>query len=249
VIGAGETFAQKTKEIHGPMWAGPDVSPPRVLRDKQPTYSEEARKAQVQGTVFLRLIVDEKGHPTNITVVSPLGYGLDELAERAVAKWEFQPGKMNGKAVPVFAAIEVNFRLLRSEFNETLERQRTLFNVAAVDLKSEDLATRKRAVNAVQDLAMAGFAPAQYAVGLWYMAGKNVEQNKATGISVLQDAASKNHGPALYELASRHMRGEDLPKDEAKGLDMMQRAASFGSERAVLPSEPLRAWRWRRSRS
>src|SRR6185295_17400788 len=72
VIGAGETFAQKTKEIHGPMWAGPDVSPPRVLRDKHPTYSEEARKAQVQGTVFLRLIVDEKGHPTNITVVSPL---------------------------------------------------------------------------------------------------------------------------------------------------------------------------------
>jgi TonB family protein len=41
-----------------------------------------------------------------------LDTGLDQKAVEAVGKWKFQPGVKEGKAVPVQATIEVNFRLM-----------------------------------------------------------------------------------------------------------------------------------------
>lgn len=91
---------------------GGGVSPPSVLSKVEPEYSEEARKAKWQGTVVLQLIVDEKGRPQNLKVTRSLGLGLDQKAIEAVEKWTFKPGMKDGKAVPVIATIEVNFRLL-----------------------------------------------------------------------------------------------------------------------------------------
>jgi TonB family protein len=65
-----------------------------------------------QGTVILFVVVDEKGNPKDLKVIRPLGLGLDQKAIEAVEKWKFSPGKKDGKAVPVQATIEVNFRLL-----------------------------------------------------------------------------------------------------------------------------------------
>jgi TonB family protein len=57
-------------------------------------------------------VVDENGVPKEIKVIRSLGLGLDQKAIEAVQKWRFKPGVKDGKAVPVFANIEVNFRLL-----------------------------------------------------------------------------------------------------------------------------------------
>ena len=78
----------------------------------EPEYSEEARKAKWQGAVLLSMVVDENGVPQEIMVVRSIGLGLDQKAIEAVKKWRFKPGVKDGKAVPVFANIEVNFRLL-----------------------------------------------------------------------------------------------------------------------------------------
>jgi TonB family protein len=78
----------------------------------EPEYSDEARKAKFQGTVLIDIVVDEKGNPRDFRIVRPLGLGLDEKAIEAVQKWRFRPGVKDGKPVPVFARIEVNFRLL-----------------------------------------------------------------------------------------------------------------------------------------
>jgi protein TonB len=91
---------------------GGGVSQPSLLSKVEPEYSEEARKAKWQGTVVLSLIVDEKGHPQGIKVSKSLGLGLDQKAIEAVEKWRFKPGMKDGKAVAVYATIEVNFRLL-----------------------------------------------------------------------------------------------------------------------------------------
>jgi TonB family protein len=91
---------------------GGGVSPPTVLYKVEPEYSEEARKAKFQGTVVLYVVVDEKGNPKDLKVLRPLGLGLDQKAIEAVEKWRFNPGKKDGKPVPVQATIEVNFRLL-----------------------------------------------------------------------------------------------------------------------------------------
>ncbi len=91
---------------------GGGVSPPTVIYKVEPEYSEEARKAKFQGTVVLFIVVDEKGNPRDLRVIRPLGLGLDQKAIEAVEKWRFNPGKKDGKPVPVQATIEVNFRLL-----------------------------------------------------------------------------------------------------------------------------------------
>jgi TonB family protein len=91
---------------------GGGVSAPVPIFKVEPEYSEEARKAKFQGTVLLAIVVDEGGKTANVRVVRPLGMGLDEKAIEAVMKWRFRPGYKDGKAVPVMANVEVNFRLL-----------------------------------------------------------------------------------------------------------------------------------------
>ena len=91
---------------------GGGVSAPVPVFRPEPEYSEEARKAKWQGAVLLQLVVDENGVPQDIKVIRSLGLGLDQKAIEAVQKWRFKPGQKDGKAVPVSANIEVNFRLL-----------------------------------------------------------------------------------------------------------------------------------------
>ncbi len=91
---------------------GGGVSQPILVKKVEPEYSEEARKAKFQGTVVLSIIVDEGGMPRQIRVARALGLGLDEKAIDAVQKWRFRPAYKDGKAVAVYATVEVNFRLL-----------------------------------------------------------------------------------------------------------------------------------------
>jgi TonB family protein len=96
----------------GAFHVGGGVSQPSVLFKVDPEYSEEARKAKYSGTVLLQLIVDVDGKAKSIRVVKGVGLGLDEKAIEAVQRWKFAPGRKNGMAVPVYATVEVNFRLL-----------------------------------------------------------------------------------------------------------------------------------------
>ena len=96
----------------GAFRVGGGVSQPAVIYKIDPEYSEEARKAKYSGTVLLQLIVDVDGKAKNIRVMKGVGLGLDEKAVEAVQKWKFAPGKKNGQPVPVYATVEVNFRLL-----------------------------------------------------------------------------------------------------------------------------------------
>jgi TonB family protein len=91
---------------------GGGVSDPVPIFKPEPEYSEEARKAKFQGAVLLAIVIDEQGRTRDIRVLRPLGLGLDEKAIEAVQKWRFRPSMKDGRAVPVMANVEVNFRLL-----------------------------------------------------------------------------------------------------------------------------------------
>jgi TonB family protein len=120
---AASTSAQQNTEATAPLGSrrlvctkkdpAPNcVSVPRVVSTPSPTYSEKGRKAKIERFVKLGLIVDEKGNPTNLSVISGLGMGLDEKAIEAVKDWKFEPafGK-DGKPVAVKIAVEVAFNL------------------------------------------------------------------------------------------------------------------------------------------
>jgi TonB family protein len=91
---------------------GGGVSAPVLISKVEPQYTEEARQAKLNGTVFLYVEVGPDGMAHNIKVQRPLGMGLDEKAIEAVQQWRFRPGMKDGKPVTVAATIEVNFRHL-----------------------------------------------------------------------------------------------------------------------------------------
>jgi hypothetical protein len=67
---------------NGVFRAGGGVSKPEVLKQVEPEYSEEARKAKWAGTVVLAIEVNPDGHAQNIRVVHSLGLGLDKVGLR-----------------------------------------------------------------------------------------------------------------------------------------------------------------------
>ena len=87
------------------------VNPVAVYRP-EPDYSEDARKAKLQGTVVLEVVVDQNGRSQVRKVLQSLGMGLDEQAIKTVSLWRFKAGTMDGKPVPVLVYVSVSFRLL-----------------------------------------------------------------------------------------------------------------------------------------
>ena len=91
---------------------GNGVSAPQIIERQEPSYTEEARAARIQGTVLLRLVVRADGTTGQIRVLRSLDVGLDQRAVEAVSRWKFKPGMKDGKPVSVETTIEVSFHLL-----------------------------------------------------------------------------------------------------------------------------------------
>jgi TonB family protein len=105
-------LAAVTQRINEPIFrVGNGVKAPSVLRKIDPEYSNEARRAKMEGIVLLGVVIGSDGLAHDVTVIHPAGLGLDEKAVESVKKWKFQPGSRNGEPVSVRASIEVNFRL------------------------------------------------------------------------------------------------------------------------------------------
>lgn len=75
------------------------------------TYPEIAKKAGVEGRVFVQFVVDERGNVIDPVVTRGIGAGCDEEAIRAVREAKFKPGKQRGKAVSVKMSLPITFKL------------------------------------------------------------------------------------------------------------------------------------------
>jgi protein TonB len=74
-------------------------------------YPEIARKAGIEGRVFLEFIVDERGRVVNPRVVRGIGGGCDEAALAAIQKARFKPGMQRGRPVKVKYSLPIVFKL------------------------------------------------------------------------------------------------------------------------------------------
>jgi TonB family protein len=95
----------------GVFQVGGGVTEPTLLSQIQPEYSDDGRKARIQGTVELLIVVQADGSVRFENVRKSLGYGLDQKAMEAVKKWKFLPGKKDGKPVATYVSVLVNFSL------------------------------------------------------------------------------------------------------------------------------------------
>jgi TonB family protein len=88
-----------------------DVSGPRLSSKKQPKYDDASRKAKVEGTVELYVVVDDNGVPSEVSVFRTLNPALDANAIKAVRQWRFVPATKSGQPIATALLIEVNYRV------------------------------------------------------------------------------------------------------------------------------------------
>jgi len=75
-------------------------------------YPSDARKAGIEGKVFVQFVVNTDGKITTVQAVRGIGYGCDEEAVRVISgsdKWK--PGMKDGKVVKVRMILPITFKL------------------------------------------------------------------------------------------------------------------------------------------
>jgi len=74
-------------------------------------YPEIAKRAGIEGKVFIQVFIDEDGNVVEAKVIKGIGAGCDAAALDAVKQTKFTPGKQNGKPVKVQVSIPIVFKL------------------------------------------------------------------------------------------------------------------------------------------
>ena len=92
---------------------GVDITLPTVTREVKPGYTAEAKAKKIQGSVWLKAVVDAMGDVTEVVVTKSLDkeYGLDKAAMDAAWKWKFKPATKDGQPVAVRVTLELTFTL------------------------------------------------------------------------------------------------------------------------------------------
>ncbi len=78
---------------------------------KKITYPELARKAGIEGRVYIEFVVDKHGNVVNPKVVRGIGGGCDAEALKVVKKAHFVPGMQRGRPVNVRYSLPIVFKL------------------------------------------------------------------------------------------------------------------------------------------
>ncbi len=93
----------------------PPGPPARELTTKtrvEPVYPPAARRAGEEGTVRLRILVDERGVPRDIQLAKGSGFArLDQAAIDAVRKWRFAAATNGSQAITAWTQVSITFRL------------------------------------------------------------------------------------------------------------------------------------------
>ncbi len=101
-MGDGDGDLAGTGTTGGPYHAG--LRAPACVYCPDPLYTDEARRAKVQGNITLQVLIGEYGEAQEIRVSRGIGFGLEERAAETVRE-------AGGRGVPVWVTVDVSFRL------------------------------------------------------------------------------------------------------------------------------------------
>lgn len=74
-------------------------------------YPEMAKKAKIEGKVYVLVLISEKGTVDDAKVIKGIGQGCDEAALSAIKKAKFNPGKNGGAPIKAKLTMAINFKL------------------------------------------------------------------------------------------------------------------------------------------
>ena|SRR2546422_7744529 len=78
----------------------------------KPEYPDRARTEGWEGTVLLRVLVDEDGRPKSVEINRSSGFeSLDHAAVETVKRWRFSPARHGERRMESWAKIPIVFRL------------------------------------------------------------------------------------------------------------------------------------------
>ncbi len=101
--------------IKKPVFPGGQAGINAVIK-KHLTYPKKALDAKKEGTVHLRYEIDYKGKVTGSKIISSLGYGCDEEAQRLVKLLVFEVPKNPRKMkIKFHKTIRIHFRLAKTQ--------------------------------------------------------------------------------------------------------------------------------------
>jgi TonB family protein len=186
---------------------GNGVTPPRVLYNPDPEFSDQARRKHFQGTCVIGLVVGEDGMPRSIKIIKPLGMGLDEKAIETVRSWKFDPARKDGKPVAVEIAVEVDFHLY-GKFDDQIAE---LTKKAAGD-----------------------DAKAEMELSSIYLQGDGVPRDETIGLTYLEKAAKHGspHAQFLMGKYTSEQKAPDYPQ-AYMWYTLAQRNGEKHSEKAL----------------
>jgi len=88
-----------------------DVSSVTILHQVQPTYPFAAKLARIQGPVVLQMIIDARGVPTEVRVISSPHPALEGESIRVAQQWRFEPARLDGRAIAAKFRLTLNYVL------------------------------------------------------------------------------------------------------------------------------------------
>jgi len=104
-VAAAETPKKKAISEEGA------TTPVDILEKPRPEYTAEGRRLRLEGDVVLDVVFLANGTIQVNRVISGLGHGLDESAQRAAQQIKFKPAKRGGQPVDFPARVRIEFRL------------------------------------------------------------------------------------------------------------------------------------------
>lgn len=103
------TPAAPRPDSDGVFTVGPGVVSPIILERAAVVYPTDAAPDVIEGDCVLSMVIGEDGVATNIQVVRTHGALFDAAAIAAIRQSKFDPGTVNGKAVPVHMFARTRF--------------------------------------------------------------------------------------------------------------------------------------------
>lgn len=118
----GENPAPDTtqEQVTAPEPAEPDIDAmievdeyPSPLTTVNPAYPEDARTKGVEGTVWLKVLVDRKGTVAKAVVAKRTdgSESMERAAIDAAKQWTFKPATVKAETVSIWVAIPFKFKL------------------------------------------------------------------------------------------------------------------------------------------
>ncbi len=99
---------------------------PELISQLNPEYPKLAKLAGIHGTVYLKLLIDEKGNVAKAKIEQGAQELLDNSVIQAANKAKFSPAMLNNKPVKVWVILPVAFKL-------GVDKQDTRLNVSGED--------------------------------------------------------------------------------------------------------------------